>query len=176
MPAFTRPDRDEYAAEHACYLDFPAVSDNALAHLKTQGLTVLHLLRSLDDEGAEYRYAPDKWSIKELVGHLIDTERLFVFRALWIARGSDAAQPGVDENVWAGASNAGRRPLAALWREHHVARTDHLYLLKSLDKEVLTRRGTADGGPLSVRAVPWIIAGHEYHHLQILRERYGLDF
>jgi DinB family protein len=109
-----------------------------------------------------------------LIGHLIDTERLFTFRALWIARGDEQAQPGIDENVWAGTSNADQRTLAALWREQHVCRTDHLYLFKSLDEAAWPRAGMASGCRLSVRAIPWILAGHEKHHMQVMRERYGI--
>lgn len=176
MATYARPDASEFAPNYAKYLDFPMEEEDILVHLKAQGIVILTLLRTLDDEQTEYRYAPGKWSIKELIGHLMDMERLFVFRALWFARGGEAPLPGVDEDGWAAVSNAGRRPLAALWREHHVSRTDHLYVLRSLDEEAIDRRGVADGKTMSVRAIPWIITGHEYHHLQILRERYGLTW
>lgn len=80
----------------------------------------------------------------------------------------------MSENAWAAASNAGQRPWPDLWREQHVARTDHVYLLRSFDADMVARVGTADDHPLSVRAVPWIMAGHERHHLDVLYERYGL--
>ncbi len=175
MTEFARPAPDEYAPYFQTYLDeVPAGVTDIMGHLKSQGLIWLNLLRTLDDAGAEHRYAPDKWSVKEMVGHLIDTERTFAFRALWIGRGAPEDQPGMDENVWAAAAGAHERPLAALWREQHVCRTDHVYLFRSLDAAAVDRRGTADGKRLSVRAVPWIIAGHEKHHLDVLGERYGV--
>ena len=133
------------------------------------------MMRTLDEDAGNYRYAEGKWSLKELIGHLIDTERLFTFRALWIARADQQAQPGVEENDWAAASNAGQRTLAALWREQHVCRTDHLYLFKSLAEESWAHIGTASGARLSVRAIPWIICGHELHHMMVMKERYGLS-
>lgn len=175
MPALARPQNDEYDAYCQNYLDMvPANVTNILEHLKRQGLEVLTLLRTLDDEQGSYCYEPGKWSVKEVVGHLIDTERLFVFRALWLARGAVLAQPAMDQDLWAGNSNAGQRTMAELWREQHVCRTDHLYLLKGLDDAATGRSGIVAGSNCSVRAIPWIVAGHERHHLNILRDRYGI--
>ncbi|HPF71178.1 MAG TPA: DinB family protein [Candidatus Krumholzibacteria bacterium] len=175
MVRYDRPGPDEYAPYYQQYIDLvPAGVTNVINHLKMQGQGTLALMRTLDDRAAEARYAPGKWTVKELVGHLIDTERLFAFRALWIARGETAPQPGMDEVLWGTNSNAGGRRIAELWREQHVCRTDHLYMLKSLDAAAVARRGTANGNPVSVRAIPWIIAGHEQHHLNVLKERYGI--
>jgi hypothetical protein len=175
MKKFSRPSPDEYAPYFQTYLDkVPAGVDDIMAHLKRRGLIWLTLLRGMDDAQAEYRYAADKWSVKEMVGHLIDTERVFAFRSLWIARGAPEDQPGMDENLWGRTAGAHARPLAGLWREQHVCRTDHVYLFRSFDAEAVGRQGTADGKVLSVRAVPWIIAGHEKHHLDVLKERYGI--
>jgi hypothetical protein len=176
MPSYPRPDASEYAPYYATYLDkVPADVTDILKHLKKQGLVMLGLLRRMDDAAAEHRYAPDKWSVKEVVGHLIDTERLFGFRALWFARQDAQEQPGMDPDVWAAASNAHRRSLAALWREQHVVRTDQVYLFQSFDSAAVARAGIGSGNRMSVRAIPWIIAGHERHHMDILRDRYGLD-
>lgn len=177
MIRFQKPGTDEYADYYAPYLA-PLADDerNVLTILRTQGQAVLEGLKSISDEQAEYRYAADKWSVKELIGHLIDTERLFAFRALWFARGEPTSQPGMDENIWAAHSNAGARPRKDLWKEHHVTRTNHLYLFRSLDAEAIARRGNANGAEMSVNAVPWIMAGHELHHLQVLRDRYDVDF
>jgi hypothetical protein len=175
LTRFARPAAQEYDPYFQTYLDLvPADVTDIMKHLKKQGLVMLTLLRGLDEERSEFRYQPDKWSIKEVVGHLIDTERLFAFRALWIARGEVHEQPGMDENLWGRNSNAHERTLPALWREQHVCRTDHVYLFRSLDKAAVDRRGIANGAPVSVRAIPWLIAGHERHHLNVLRERYGL--
>jgi len=177
MLTYTRPAPDEYREYFATYLALLGDGENdVLALLRNQGLAVLAGLKSIDDKQLVYRYEPDKWSVAEVIGHLIDTERLFAFRALWIARGAAVPQPGMDENTWAANSNAGRRSRQELWKEHHVTRTNHLYLLRSFDGRAIARRGEVEGGPLTVNAVPWLIAAHERHHLVVLRERYGLDF
>lgn len=173
MARYNRPQAGECSAYFRTYVDL-VDTDNVLACLKKQGLEIMYLLRGLSEEQGNLRYEPGKWSVKEVVGHLIDTERLFAFRGLWIARGTDHPQPGMDENAWAAISNAGGRPWPELWREQHVARTDHVYLLKSFDQKAIARSGMADGNPLTVQAIPWIIAGHERHHLDILYSRYGL--
>ncbi len=174
--SYIRPKADEYREYFAIYLAQlgPDESD-VLALLREQGLAVLSGLKRLDDNQLTYRYEPGKWSVGEVIGHLIDTERLFAFRALWIARGAVLPQPGMDENAWAANSNAGGRSRKELWKEHHVTRTNHLYLLRSFDEAAIARRGEVEGNPLSVNAVPWLIAAHERHHLVVLRERYGVD-
>ena len=102
MARFERPGADECAPYYRQYLDLvPASVTNILNHLKVQGQATLTLMRGLDDKAGEARYAPGKWTVKEVVGHLIDTERVFAFRALWIARGATDPQPGMDENTWA---------------------------------------------------------------------------
>jgi len=172
---FARPAVGEYNPYYQIYLDLVSADVTDInQHLKKQGLVFLNLLKTIDDEKAEYRYQPDKWSIKEVIGHLIDTERLFAFRALWAARGEPQEQPGMDEDLWAGNSNAHDRRLAELWREQHVCRTDHVYLFRSLAQRDVDRRGTTNGSAMTVRSLPWLIAGHERHHLNVLEERYGL--
>lgn len=173
MLSFPRPDSSEYAPAYAPYVQ-QITGEDPLAFLKKQGIVILNLLRTLDDDAGQRRYAPDKWSVKELIGHLMDMERLFAFRALWLARGEGRPLPSVDENLWQTASNAGNRPMAALWREHHVARTDHLYLFKSFSPAAVKSEGTVAGHRLTLRAIPWIIAGHEKHHLDILLQKYGI--
>ena len=173
MKLYRRPEPGEYNPYYGTYID-KIDTDDILGYLKKQGLEIMYLLRGLSEEQGVYRYAPGKWTVKEVVGHLIDTERLFAFRGLWFARAETQAQPGMDENAWAAASNAGARPWPELWREQHVARTDHVYLLKSFDGEAVGRSGLADGSPMTVRAIPWIMAGHERHHLDVLYSRYGL--
>ena len=175
MPLFPRPAAGDCHPAHQKYLDrVPDGTTDVVAFLRKQGLALMDGFKKLDEAAGDQRYAPDKWSVKEVLGHMVDTERVFVFRALWIARGEPNAQPGMDENVWAAHSNAGRRPLDQLWREHHVARSDHLRFLCSLDAAAAARRGRANDTELTVAAIPWLIAGHERHHLDILRDRYGL--
>lgn len=175
MADFARPTAEEIDSYYQTYLDLvPADVTDILKYLKKQGLEMLTLMRTLDDNRAEYRYQPEKWSIKEVIGHLIDTERLFTFRALWFARGEPGEQPGMDENLWGQNSNAHTRELPTLWREQHVCRTDHLYLFRSLDQTGIDRAGSANGSGMTARAIPWLIAGHERHHLNVLKERYGV--
>lgn len=173
MKKYARPEPGQYDPFYGTYID-KIDTDDILAHLKKQGLEIMYFLRGLTEEQGDFRYAEGKWTVKEVIGHLIDTERLFAFRALWIARGAAEPQPSMDENAWAAVSNAGARPWPALWREQHVARTDHVYLLKSLDGEAVNKVGQANGAPICVRAIPWIMAGHERHHLDVLYKTYGL--
>lgn len=175
MAGYNRPTPDEYDTYYQHYLDLvPTGVVDILQLLKKQGLEVLTLMRTLNDEQAEYRYQPDKWSVKEVIGHLIDTERLFAFRALWAARGETNEQAGMDEELWGRNSNAHTRPLADLWREQHVCRTDHVYLFRSLAQEDLGRKGCANGTVITARSIPWLIAGHEKHHMNVLKERYDV--
>ncbi len=177
MLPYTRPDADEYREYFANYLGHLTADDtDVMELLRDQGLAVLTGLKRITDKQLTYRYAADKWSVAEVIGHVIDTDRLFAFRALWIARGASVPQPGMDENAWAANSNAGRRSRKELWKEHHVTRTNHLYLLRSFNEESIARRGEIEGGPLTVNAVPWLMAAHERHHLLVLRDRYGIDF
>ncbi len=177
MIRYQKPTSGQYAEHYAPYLAEVCADDrDILTILRAQGLCVLEGLKAISDEQADHRYAPGKWSVRELIGHLIDTERLFAFRALWFARGEAAAQPGMDEDLWAANSNAGERSCQDLWKEHHVTRTNHLYLFRSLDAAAIGRRGEASGTTMSVNAIPWVMAGHERHHLNVLRDRYGIDF
>jgi hypothetical protein len=175
LAVFARPASEECNSYFQSYLDLvPDDVTDIMKHLKKQGLVMLTLMRTIDDQRGEYRYQPEKWSIKDLVGHLIDTERLFAFRALWFARGEQNEQPGMDENLWGRNSNAHDRTMPELWREQHVCRTDHVYLFRSLDQTAVDRSGFANGSEMTVRSIPWLIAGHERHHLDVLLERYGL--
>ena len=177
MIRYIRPAEDEFAPFYRPYVAQVADGDrDVLNILRELGYCVLEGLKTITDEQADYRYAEGKWSVKEIIGHLIDAERMFAFRALWVARGAVAAQPGMDENRWAANSNAGSRSRPELWKEHHVTRTNHLYLFRSFDAAAIARRGEANGALVSVNAIPWIIAGHEQHHLEVLRDRYGLDW
>ncbi len=175
MTRFERPVQGEYSPYFKRYLDqVPADVTDINQHLKGQGLQMLNLMRSLDDEDGSFRYHEGKWSVKEVVGHLIDTERLFTFRALWIARGDTGQQLEMNQDLWAANSNAHQRRMAELWREQHVCRTDHVYLFRSMNQEAVDRRGFIGGEEVCVRAFPWLIAGHERHHLNILRDLYGI--
>ena len=177
MIRLAKPTADEYPVFYATYMAHLADDERDIMDiLRTQGLQVLEGLKRITDEQANHRYAEGKWSTKELVGHIIDTERLFAFRALWIARAEPNSQPCMDENIWAQHSNAGQRSRMEMWKEHHVTRTNHLYLFRSFDEAALARHGESNGSVVAVRAVPWLMAAHELHHLKVLRDLYGIDF
>ena len=130
------------------------------------------LLSGVPESRGSFAYAPGKWTLKEVVGHMADAERVFSYRALRIARGDTMPLHGFDEQAWVPNAGANARTLADLLGELRVVRASTLALLRHLPPESTSRVGTASDRPVSVRAVAWIIAGHERHHLGIIRERY----
>ncbi|MFT3886091.1 MAG: DinB family protein [Flavobacteriales bacterium] len=119
-----------------------------------------------------YRYAPGKWSVKEVLQHLVDTERIFAYRALRFARNDSTPLPGFDENTYVPEARSDARQLAGILREHDAVRAATIELFRGLDAQGMMRSGIANGKPISVRAIGWTIAGHAMHHLGVLRERY----
>ena len=148
--------------------------DDVISALAKQERETDALLRSIGEQKAAFRYAAGKWSIKMLVGHFVDTERIFAYRLLAIARGETQSLPGYDENNYAAASNANERKLSDLIDEYHAVRTATLALLRGLSTEAWERTGIANEKNVSVRAIAFNALGHERHHLNILRERYGV--
>lgn len=176
MNQFTNPISGDYAAYFEVYMkQLTTDGRDILPILEDQGKQIFDGLKDLTEEKANHSYAPGKWTVKEIVGHLIDMERLFAFRTLWIARNEVNVQPGVDENLWAGKSNAHLRPLVDLRQEYQGMRLSHLQLFRSLDEEALKRRALVDGHSTTVNAIPWLVAAHEGHHLVVLRDRYGVN-
>jgi hypothetical protein len=173
MPKQTipRPAPGEYAPFHAGYVAMVPDGD-VLATLKTQHAETVRLLARLGESKSRYRYAPGKWSIREVVGHLIDAERVFTYRALTFARADKTPLPGFDENMWASASNADSRTLKSLLEELKALRWATLTLFRGFTAEQLARVGIASGHPVSVRGLVYVTTGHELHHAKILRERY----
>ncbi len=171
--AIPRPAADEHAPFYAGYIA-AVPGDDAMAPLATQLDDTLRLVRGLSDARALHRYAADKWSVKQVLVHVSDAERVFAYRALRFARADATPLPGFDEHAWAAAAGADRRPLGDLVEELRAVRAASLALYRSLDEAEIERRGEANGWPVSVRALAWITAGHERHHARILRERYGL--
>jgi hypothetical protein len=166
-----RPDRTEAAEYYFTYID--RVPDGDIcATLARQRTDVLGFLRGISDEQSGHRYAPDKWSIREVVAHLNDTERLFAFRALWFARGFDSPLPSFDQNVALASSGADARPWASHVDEFGAVRDATLAFFRDLPGAAWDRRGVASGNPVSVRALAWLVAGHVRHHEDILRKRY----
>ena len=167
----TRPASTEYAPYYDRYIARVPEGD-VTATLEAQLAETLALLRTIPEERGTHRYGPDKWSIKEVVGHLADSERIFAYRALRVARGDATPLPGFDENAYVRGARFDAIPLADLAAELEAVRRATLALLRGLDDEALGRRGVANDQEITPRALAYIIAGHERHHVGILRERY----
>lgn len=170
---FAPPAQGEYAPFYAGYVARVADGD-LIEQMEAQLREVAQLLRGLSEEEALARYAAGKWSVKEVAGHLADTERIMAYRALRIARGDTTPRAGFDENAFVAASSSDARPLASLVEEWEAVRRSSLALFRGLDAEAAGRSGTANNLPISVRALAYIIVGHVAHHLEILRTRYSL--
>ena len=173
MIRITKPQPEEHAEYYAKYIKL--VGDDALGALRAQSASTPRLLSGLSEAQAMHRYAPGKWSVKEVVGHLIDGERVFGYRALRVARADTTPLPGFDENAWVPAAHFDSRPMPDLVADYQTVRAATVALFSSFDEEALVRMGTANDQPISVRALAHMIAGHELHHVAILRERYGLS-
>lgn len=164
------------AGEYAAYVesDIARVSgSDARVALETQRDEVLALLGGFTDSQVRgVAYAPGKWTLKEVVGHLVDDERIFTYRLLCVARGDQTAQPGFDEKLYAGTSGAEARPLAELLAEYTVVRASTLALLRGLPRDAWMRRGVVNGYEASARGLAFHIAGHELRHVEALRTKY----
>lgn len=167
----SRPSQSEFAPYYGTYVNAMPDGD-VVAALAAQGEETFALLSGLSEEAGSFRYAPEKWSIRDLVQHLCDSERVFTYRALRFARGDQTPLPGFDEKPYAEAAHADGRALGEIATEFRDIRRTTLALVRSFDDEMLGRRGVASGNLMSVRALVWVIAGHERHHLRVLRERY----
>lgn len=170
-PTFDRPASAEYNRFYAGYVALVPAGD-LIASLEEQHLASQALLGALPESKGDFAYAPGKWTLKEVIGHLADAERVFSYRALRIARGDTMSLHGFDEQAWVPNAGAKARTLADLLGEWRAVRAATLALLRHLPSESVARIGTAGDSPVSVRAMAWIIAGHERHHLKIIRERY----
>ncbi len=169
-----RPDPTEYAPYFGAYIAQVPQGD-VLDLLARQIDHTRALLSDIRESDANFRYAERKWSIKEVIGHLADTERIFVYRALCFARQEPAPLPGFDENEYVRCANFGSRSLADLLAELRTVRAATISFFSSLDAEELGRRGVANQREYTVRSIAYIIAGHERHHGSILRDRYLAD-
>lgn len=166
-----RPRPGDYSPYYDRYL--AALPESEVLSLLEVGVEKLEiLLGELTEAQAGYRYAPDKWSIKEVVLHMIDTERVFAYRALRFSRNDPTPLPGFEQDDYVRACNAAERTLGDLLREYRAVRGATLALFRGMSEAMLARRGVANQAEMTVRAVPWIVAGHERHHVGILKERY----
>ncbi|MES2522699.1 MAG: DinB family protein [Gemmatimonadota bacterium] len=174
----SRPSPDEFASYYGKYVDATGVSLATLEGgtvsdlLTLQPVALRSLLENAEESLAQHRYAPDKWTLAESLVHVSDTERVFAYRLLRVARGDATPLPGFDQDLWVPLSGAGSRSLSDILTEIDVVRASTLALVHSLDDASVERRGTASGHPVSARALAWIIAGHFAHHLELTRVRY----
>lgn len=167
----SRPESSEYAPYYEKYVSLVPDAD-LVETLRRQGAETLALLRSLGEGRGDHRYEPGKWSVKQLVGHVNDGERIFSYRVLAIARGDRQPLPGMDQEEYMAGVDFDARTLADLADEFEAVRNATLHLLRHLSPEAWARRGTASDNEVTVRALAYIIAGHEAHHVRVLRERY----
>ena len=170
----TRPEASEYAPFYHRYVE--SVPDGDVVELlRSGGRELLEAIRRIPEARAGHRYGPEKWTIRQVIGHLIDAERIFTYRALRFARGDRTMLPGFDENVYVETAGSDQRTLADLARELAAVRESTVLLFESLPDEAWIRHGNANGKDMSVRALAYIAAGHPRHHHRILRERYGVE-
>ena len=171
--AAERPSPTEYAAFYEKYVSRVPETD-LVGALASDREVILGLLRSIPESRAGHRYAPDKWSIREVFQHLADSERVFGFRAFWFARAGGTDLPGFEQDDFIRTAPKGAS-LAHLAGELDHLRRGHVALFESLEPEAWTRKGVASGNPISVRAIASILVGHSRHHAAVLRERYGIS-
>jgi len=166
-----RPEPDEYTPYYHRYISLVPGSD-ILATLDSQRRDTVLLLSGRDEEDGDFRYAPDKWNAKEVLGHLCDTERIFAYRALRIARGDGTPIEGFEQDDYVRNSPFASRPLAEVIEDYIAVRRATITLLRNLDEAAWMRRGVANRNEISVRAIAYLIAGHELHHRGILQGKY----
>ena len=171
VSAVARPEPGEYAPFYDRYISLVPGAD-ILGTLDTQRRQMLMLLSGHDDSDGNFRYAPDKWSVKEVLGHVCDTERIFSYRALRISRGDRTPIEGFEQDDYVRNGPFAKRPLAELIEDYIAVRRATLTLLRNLDETAWNRRGIANKNEVSVRAIAYTMAGHELHHRRILEEKY----
>ena len=169
-----RPDQSEFAPFYAGYIG--KVPDSGPAPLMREQIDTLEKLRSLPEAKANHQYESGKWTVKEVIGHVADAERVFSYRLTRIARADQTPLAGFDENAWAATAPHARRPMASVVDELIAVRRSTLALIDSLDEASIGNTGVANNNPVSARAICWIMAGHTKHHLDILAERYGVEY
>lgn len=172
-PAFTiaRPEPGEYAPYYDRYISLVHTTD-ILGTLDAQRRQMMLLLSGRDEAEGDFRYAPGKWSAKEVLGHVCDTERIFAYRALRIARADQTPMEGFEQDDYIRNGPFGQLPLAEVIEDYIAVRRASLTLFRNLDEAAWSRRGTANKNEVSVRAIAYTLAGHELHHRKILEEKY----
>jgi uncharacterized damage-inducible protein DinB len=167
----TRPAPGDASPAHSAYIAL-VPEDDILPAMEQQSSTTQKVFAALDEAKAAYRYAEGKWSIKQLIGHLADAERIIGYRALAVARGETQPLPGFDEQEYVANASFDDWKLGDLAEEYALARRTNIVFFRNLPEEAWSRRGTANGSPVTVLSLAYSIVGHERHHLNVLREKY----
>lgn len=170
-PFLVRPEPSEHHEYYRGYID-QVPPGNILDLMQETLRHTKEVLAHVPERHGDFCYEPGKWSLKDVVGHMVDTERVFAFRALSMARQDPAALPAMDQDLYAAANNTGDRSLASLVDELEAVRRASIALFSSFDAAAAARTGTASGFPFTVRTFPYIIVGHEIHHCRVLEKRY----
>lgn len=169
----SRPTENEYDANSYQHRYIQAVmGDDALKTMKENLSIVDNFFRNIPAEKLHYRYAEGKWTPQEMLGHIIDTERILAYRAMSVARGEKQSLLGFEEDDYVKATNFNKKSLRSLLLQYKAQRKSTIMLFNSFSKKELSRMGKANGLPTNARVLAWFVAGHELHHLNILKERY----
>ena len=171
MPVINRPTTEEYAPYFNRYTS-KVIGDDAFATIEKAAQETVNFLSSIPAEKWDYRYAPGKWSLKESIIHMLDTERIFAYRAVRIARNDKTPLMGFEQDDYVPFYNADQRSAESIIAEYKAVRMATLELFRYLRPEDLERTGTSSGMPVSVRALAYLIAGHEKHHMDLTKEKY----
>lgn len=173
MPALAigKPESDEYAPYYGTYVR-QVTEDDPIAVMEAQAAVTQAALRAVSEADSLFRYEPGKWSIKEVIGHMGDTERVMAYRALRFARSDGQPIPGFEQDDYVRAAHFDRIPFSDLVQQLADLRRSTVSLFRGLEDEAWSRRGIASGNPFTVRALAFIIPGHERHHMRVLHERY----
>lgn len=168
------PEDSEYAHFYSSYVN-NVPKGNVISALSSQMHEFYTLANAIRGDKALTPYKKGKWTLKQMIGHMIETERVFSYRALSISRGDKTELPGMDQDEWMKDSNYNSRSVANLCNEYLAVRTSTVHLFQNMTKDMINATGIASGVEFSVRALAFIIAGHELHHLEIIREHYMKD-
>jgi len=163
---------DEYARYQAAYINLVDPTYSLAEELEISVHNFIHFVREIPMDKYDYRYAEGKWTIKDIIQHVIDSERIFAYRALRFARADETSLPGFEENMYANNAHGTERSINELLTEMSAVRHANIMMFKSFKEQEFLRKGTASGYTVSVRALGFLIIGHQNHHMKIFRERY----
>ncbi len=172
MKIIEKPEPGEYPFYASMYIDLLPDDGLLLKHLKDNLNQVKALISAFPEEKWSYRYAPDKWTIKEVLVHIIDDERIYAYRALCFARNEKTALPGFEQDEYVLYSNANERSIGNIMEEYEAVRFATIALFNGFDQTALLRQGVANKNKATVRALGYHIAGHELHHINLIKEKY----